>query len=283
MKKLLFVLTFIATFFFAAPAFAYTVQKGDTMTSIAHKHGMTLDEIAAANPQIDNLDLILVGQEVHINEKEVKEKADNKIVKKEKPRASLKQYRLLSLFNGTSKPLKINLTTQVSSATSDVNDNATSSNNEEVMVANNINTNEGDPASENVVESSTEDDSLTIADFTDAEIDLLARIVRAEAQGEPFEGKVAVAAVVLNRLESPQYPDTLREVIYQKNQFQPVRNGQVNKPADEASFEAVYAALSDMRDIAEDSLFFYNPKIAKSRWLDTRQTTLVIGQHVFKK
>src|SRR5690606_39702059 len=110
--------------------------------------------------------------------------------------------------------LKINLTTQVSSATSDVNDNAISSSNEEVIVANNFNTNDVDPASENVVESSTEDDSLTIADFTDAEIDLLARIVRAEAQGEPFEGKVAVAAVVLNRLERPQYPDTLREVIY---------------------------------------------------------------------
>jgi N-acetylmuramoyl-L-alanine amidase len=115
------------------------------------------------------------------------------------------------------------------------------------------------------------------------EIDLLARLVRAEAQTESLEGKIAVACVVLNRVESPQFPDTIKEVIYAPGQFQPVANGEINKPADEESIQAVKAALTEQRQIAPGALFFYNPAIATSRWLDSRTTTLVIGQHVFKK
>ncbi|MEH7177616.1 cell wall hydrolase [Neobacillus vireti] len=119
--------------------------------------------------------------------------------------------------------------------------------------------------------------------LSDSEIDLLARLVRAEAQTETLEGKIAVACVVLNRVESPQFPDSIKEVIYAPGQFQPVQNGEINKPADEESIQAVKSALTDHRKLARGSLFFYNPAIATSRWLDTRATTLVIGQHVFKK
>jgi N-acetylmuramoyl-L-alanine amidase len=122
-----------------------------------------------------------------------------------------------------------------------------------------------------------------IISLSNEEIDLLARLVRAEAQTESLEGKIAVACVVLNRVESPQFPDTIKEVIYAPGQFQPVQNGEINKPADEESFQAVQAALSEERQLAPGALFFYNPAIATSRWLDTRETTLVIGQHVFKK
>ncbi|MDR7077463.1 N-acetylmuramoyl-L-alanine amidase [Neobacillus niacini] len=119
--------------------------------------------------------------------------------------------------------------------------------------------------------------------LSDTEIDLLARLVRAEAQMEPLEGKIAVACVVLNRVESSEFPDTIKEIIYAPGQFQPVQNGEINKPADEESIQAVKAALTDQRQLAPGALFFYNPVIASSRWLDTRATTLVIGQHVFKK
>ncbi|MCH1626722.1 cell wall hydrolase [Ferdinandcohnia quinoae] len=216
MKKLIFGLALIASLIFANDAFAYTVVEGDTMSEIAAEQGMTLNELAEANPQVENLDLIIVGQ--HIN-------------------------------------------TDTPKNTPELIKGVTISKTESITMKN----------------TNTESSK-----FTDEEIDLLARIVRAEAQTEPFEGKVAVAAVVLNRLESPQFPDTIREVIYQRKQFQPVANGQVNKPADEESIKAVYAALTDMRNIAEDSLFFYNPDIATSRWLDSRETTVVIGQHVFK-
>ncbi|MDQ6598789.1 cell wall hydrolase [Bacillus salipaludis] len=120
-------------------------------------------------------------------------------------------------------------------------------------------------------------------EVTAYEKDLLARLVRAEAQNEPFNGKVAVACVVLNRVESKKFPNSIRSVIYARNQFQPVLNGQINKPADKDSREAVNEALSSKRDLVGSSLFFYNPKIAQSRWLDTRPTTLAIGRHVFKK
>ncbi|WP_428908326.1 cell wall hydrolase [Niallia sp. Krafla_26] len=123
----------------------------------------------------------------------------------------------------------------------------------------------------------------TAASLTEEEIDLLARLVRSEANTEPFEGKVAVAEVVLNRMESTQYPDSISGVIYQSGQFQPVSNGEINKPANEESVKAVHAALSDGQDISGDSLFFYNPDIATNRWLDTRETTVVIGDHVFKR
>ncbi|MFB3167897.1 cell wall hydrolase [Neobacillus sp. 179-C4.2 HS] len=118
--------------------------------------------------------------------------------------------------------------------------------------------------------------------LSNQEIDLLARLVRAEAQTEPLEGKIAVACVVLNRVESSQFPDTIKEVIYAPGQFQPVQNGQINKPADEESIQAVKAALSNQRQLVQGALFFYNPTIATSRWLDSRATTHVIGQHVFK-
>lgn len=109
---------------------------------------------------------------------------------------------------------------------------------------------------------------------------LLARLVRAEAQGEPFEGKVAVARVVLNRVESDKFPDTIEEVIYQSGQFQPVSNGSINKPATKEAKEAVKQAKNTS---SNDSLYFYNPDIATSDWLDSRPTTKVIGNHVFKK
>ncbi|MEH7072624.1 cell wall hydrolase [Neobacillus drentensis] len=115
------------------------------------------------------------------------------------------------------------------------------------------------------------------------EIDLLARLVRAEAQTEPYKGKIAVACVVLNRVESKKFPDTIKEVIYAPGQFQPVSNGEINKPADKESIRAVKAALSEKRQMAPGALFFYNPAIATSRWLDSRKTTMIIGRHVFKK
>jgi N-acetylmuramoyl-L-alanine amidase len=129
----------------------------------------------------------------------------------------------------------------------------------------------------------TSNSNIGKTSLTDIGIDLLSRLVRAEAETEPYEGKIAVACVVLNRVESSKFPNTIREVIYARGQFQPVQNGEINKPADEESIKAVKAALTEQRNLAPGALFFYNPDIATSRWLDTRTTTMIIGQHVFKK
>ncbi|WP_318507717.1 cell wall hydrolase [Bacillus sp. T3] len=119
-----------------------------------------------------------------------------------------------------------------------------------------------------------------------ADKDLLARLVRAEAVGEPYAGKVAVAVVVLNRVKSDQFPNTIREVIYQISNgyyaFTPVANGQINQPADYASKRAVNEAIALMGK-GNGSLFFYNPNTATNSWVASRPVTAKIGNHVFAR
>lgn len=118
--------------------------------------------------------------------------------------------------------------------------------------------------------------------ISNAEKELLARLVEAEAKGEPYAGKVAVATVVLNRVDSPLFPNTVREVIYQAEQFTPVTNGQINQPAGSESIRAVNEALA-FRGQGNGSLYFYNPKKTTNQWLRSKQVTVVIGKHVFAK
>lgn len=118
---------------------------------------------------------------------------------------------------------------------------------------------------------------------TSSEKDLLARLVMAEAGGEPYAGKVAVAYVVLNRVDSKDFPNSITAVINQSGQFTPVSNGEIKKPADADSKRAVNEALSSDRSKGAGSLFFYNSDTATNRWLDSRPTTMVIGHHTFKK
>lgn len=111
---------------------------------------------------------------------------------------------------------------------------------------------------------------------------LLARLINGEARGEPYEGQVAVGAVVLNRVKSPEFPNTIAGVIYQKGQFSCVTDGQFNKPIDKNS--TVYKAAKEAMngsDPSNGALFFYNPKTAKSKWLFSLKTLKTIGSHRF--
>ena len=129
---------------------------------------------------------------------------------------------------------------------------------------------------------------LPDAILTPAEKDLLARLVRAEAIGEPYAGKVAVAVVVLNRMKSNLFPNTLNGVIYEKSNgyyaFTPVQNGEINKGADAESKKAVNEAIAlSGSGSGNGSLYFYNPKTAKSNWITSREVTVTIGNHRFAK
>ncbi|UOR10504.1 cell wall hydrolase [Halobacillus amylolyticus] len=115
---------------------------------------------------------------------------------------------------------------------------------------------------------------------SESEEDLLARLVEAEAKGESYAGKVAVATVVLNRVSSDKYPDSIYGVIYDGYQFSPVMNGTINQPASEESKRAVEEAL-DYQGYDRESLFFYNPDKATSEFLSDQEVTTVIGDHVF--
>lgn len=118
--------------------------------------------------------------------------------------------------------------------------------------------------------------------FSAYEMDLFARIVRAEAGDEPYVGQVAVASVILNRLDSSQFPNTLQGVIYAKNQFSPVMNGTINQPATESTKRAVRDAIAGNNRLY-GAIYFYAPKYVKSPFMESRPTITTIGGHVFKK
>jgi N-acetylmuramoyl-L-alanine amidase len=264
MKILIMSLILLLSFQFAAPSFAYTVQKGDTLIKIASENNLSIAELAKLNPQIKDLNKIFAGDSLNLEE-------PNRTSTEKITTTLASDYEIyVGQTIDTYEPSMV-VTTELVSTETVVSKAAEVDNSEE-------------PAEGfiKVKPAATQIAAQTIG-FTDEEIDLLARLVRAEAQIEPFEGKVAVACVVLNRIESPQFPDTIESVIYEPRQFQPVSNGEINKPADAESIEAVKAALTNQRDLVGNSLFFYNPTIATSRWLDTRPTTVTIGQHVFKK
>jgi N-acetylmuramoyl-L-alanine amidase len=122
--------------------------------------------------------------------------------------------------------------------------------------------------------------------ITNEEKDLFARLVEAEAKGESYEGKVAVATVVLNRVDSPEFPNTVTEVINEvvgdAYAFSPVQNGEINKSASDEAIQAVEEALT-RQDTLNDSVYFYNPEIATDTWITTREVVKTVGNHVFAK
>ncbi len=109
---------------------------------------------------------------------------------------------------------------------------------------------------------------------------LLAKCVYSEARGEPYEGQVAVAAVVLNRVESPQFPNTIAEVIYQPWAFTAVHDGQINLEPNSTAYSAAKDAMNGW-DPTYGCLYYYNPTTATSEWIFSRTTVVTIGKHVF--
>jgi N-acetylmuramoyl-L-alanine amidase len=128
--------------------------------------------------------------------------------------------------------------------------------------------------------------NIPAASLNGSDKDLLARLVSAEAKGESYAGKVAVATVILNRVNHPDFPITVSEVVYQIDQgfyaFTPVQNGTINQAADEESKRAVAEALA-FQGQGQGSLYFYNPQTAASSWVFSRETTITIGNHRFAK
>ncbi|MFP7494687.1 cell wall hydrolase [Terribacillus saccharophilus] len=118
--------------------------------------------------------------------------------------------------------------------------------------------------------------------YTIEEIELLQKLVQAETSGEDYPGKVAVATVVLNRIESDDFPDTIEDVIMQEGQFQPVSSGIIwkSEPTDE-TVQAVADALVQKDDM-QDIVWFMNPKTSTTNWIaDTQEQVKQIGNHVF--
>ncbi len=120
----------------------------------------------------------------------------------------------------------------------------------------------------------------TVPAATQANISLLARIISAEARGEPYVGQVAVGAVILNRIEHPSFPDTLSGVIYQNGAFTAVTDGQFNQPVASSAYNAARDALNGW-DPTGGCIYYYNPAKTSNKFIRSRQVVTVIGSHRF--
>ena len=116
--------------------------------------------------------------------------------------------------------------------------------------------------------------------YSDADINLLARLIYGEARGESYVGQVAVGAVVMNRIKSPSFPNTMSGVIYQSYAFTAVDDGQINLTPNDTARKAAQDAMNGW-DPTYGALYYYNPATATSSWIFSRQTTVTIGRHVF--
>ena len=118
------------------------------------------------------------------------------------------------------------------------------------------------------------------ASTSGSEVYILARLVHAEARGEPYLGKVAVAAVVLNRVRSASFPNTISGVVYQAGAFDCVADGQINLAPDSDSLRAARDAMNGW-DPTGGCVYYYNPATATSAWIWSREVRLSIGAHSF--
>jgi spore cortex-lytic enzyme len=109
---------------------------------------------------------------------------------------------------------------------------------------------------------------------------LLSRCIYAEARGEPYEGQVAIGAVILNRVRHPDFPNTISGVIYQPGAFTVVSDGQINLSPDSTAQRAAQDALNGW-DPTHGCIFYYNPATATSQWIYSRPVVSRIGRHVF--
>lgn len=114
----------------------------------------------------------------------------------------------------------------------------------------------------------------------EGDIDLLARLISAEARGEPYEGQVAVGAVVLNRVEHASFPNSISGVIYQSGAFSCLDDGQFDEPVAESAYRAAQDALNGW-DPSSGAIYYFNPSTATSSWIWSRPVILTIGKHMF--
>ena len=120
----------------------------------------------------------------------------------------------------------------------------------------------------------------TSSSASDGDVYLLARLISAEARGEPYVGQVAVGAVVMNRIDHPSFPNSLSGVIYQRGAFSCLDDGQFNQPVSDSAYRAAREALNGS-DPTGGAIYYFNPATATSSWIWSRPLLLVIGSHRF--
>ena len=113
-------------------------------------------------------------------------------------------------------------------------------------------------------------------------VNLLARLIYGEARGEPYTGQVAVGAVVMNRVKSSSFPNTISGVIYQSGAFDVVKDGQINLSPNSTAIKAAQDAINGW-DPSYGAVYYFNPSTATNKWIWSRPMTVTIGRHRFCK
>ncbi|MDA2779421.1 LysM peptidoglycan-binding domain-containing protein [Bacillus cereus group sp. Bc002] len=249
-------ITFVCSHSTAEASTIHTVKKNDTLWGISKQYGVSIQSIKQANNKGN--DQTFIGEQLHIpgsvnsNEITVRQNAkpaniSGQIIYQVQPGDSLET--IAKRYNVTVQSIK-----QMNNT-----------------IENKLYTGQ----------------HLKInSSISEKEKDLMARLVTAEAGGESYKGKVAVAKVILNRVNAKGFPNTITDVIYEPIKygyaFTPVTDGRINQPASAEAKMAVEEAIST-NGIHSDWLYFYNPKTSTDKWITTRQTVAVIGNHVFAK
>ena len=131
------------------------------------------------------------------------------------------------------------------------------------------------------IQTATQNTSNNTNNYSDSDVMLLARLIYGEARGESYVGQVAVGAVVMNRIKSASFPNTMSGVIYQRYAFTAVDDGQINLTPNATARKAALDAMNGW-DPTYGALYYYNPRTATSSWIFSRNTTVTIGNHVFE-
>lgn len=116
--------------------------------------------------------------------------------------------------------------------------------------------------------------------FSESDVGLLASIISAESRGEPYEGQVAVGAVIMNRIAHPSFPNTLSGVIYQDGAFSCLYDGGINAPVTDSAYQAAREAINGS-DPTGGAIYYYNPAKTTNKWIWSRQVVATIGAHRF--
>ena len=124
------------------------------------------------------------------------------------------------------------------------------------------------------------DGSSSTQSADNGDVALLARLISAEARGEPYSGQVAVGAVVLNRVQHPSFPNSIAGVIYQPGAFTCITDGQFNQPVADSAYRAAREAMNGV-DPCGGAIYYFNPATATSSWIWSRPLIVVIGKHRF--
>ncbi len=130
--------------------------------------------------------------------------------------------------------------------------------------------------------SNSSNSSSSSSTSNSSNVNLLARLIYGEARGEPYTGQVAVGAVVMNRVKSSSFPNTISGVIYQSGAFDAVRDGQINLSPNSTAIKAAQDAINGW-DPSYGAIYYFNPSTATNKWIWSRPMTVTIGRHRFCK